>query len=162
MRPGETRYLYVFLMTLWISKKLDSMTFLCVDWFLSEPWIHILCVEAALLKVLRKSPVIPAVYLPGFGYCSACFHLQDIQLWGQMTDPIFEGPLWSSPVILQENVVSEEPLRELGCLRNLKQFHTYHPNGRTREDLNVLALDGEVKSKSDWVGAAESAALLPL
>ena len=115
-------YVCVFLMTLWTSKKLDSMTFICMDWFLSEPWIHIPCLEAALLKVLRKSPVIPALYLPGFGYCSACFYLQNIQLWGQMTDPIFEGPLWSSPVILQEKVASEEPFRELGCLGNSCNF----------------------------------------
>ena len=42
------------------------------------------------------------------------------------------------------------------------QFHTYLANGRTREQLRVLASDVEVKSKSEWTGTAESAALLPL
>lgn len=67
---GDQIYVCVFLMTLWTSKKLDSMTFLCMGWFLSEPWIHIPCVVAVLLKLLRKSAGIPALYLPSFGDCS--------------------------------------------------------------------------------------------
>lgn len=39
---------------------------------------------------------------------------------------------------------------------------TSHPNGRTREDLRLLASDGEVKFKRESGGTAENASLLPL
>jgi len=42
------------------------------------------------------------------------------------------------------------------------EFPTCYPNVRTVEELRVLASDGEVKSKSELVGAAESASLLLL
>ena len=75
-----------------------------MDWFLSEPWIYIPCVEAALLKVLRKSPVIPALYLPGFGYFSACFYLKEIQLWW-IDD---RSHLWGTFVIISGYLTGED------------------------------------------------------
>lgn len=43
-----------------------------------------------------------------------------------------------------------------------REFPTYHPNGRSREGLRLLASDGEVKFKRESGGTAESASLLPL
>ena len=42
------------------------------------------------------------------------------------------------------------------------EFPTYHPNGRSREGLRLLASDGEVKFKRESGRTAESASLLPL
>ena len=58
-------------------------------------------------------------------------------------------------------MVSEETVR-IRVTRELSEFPTYYLNVRTVEELRVLASDGEVKSKSEWVGAAESASLLLL
>ena len=46
--------------------------------------------------------------------------------------------------------------------RELMEFLTYHPNGRSREDLRLLASDGEVQFKRESGGTAESASLLSL
>ena len=42
------------------------------------------------------------------------------------------------------------------------EFPTYHPNGRSRDGLRLLASDGEVKFKRESGGTAESASLLLL
>lgn len=58
---------------------------------------------------------------------------------------------------LQEKMCSREPLR-VRVTRKFMEFPTHHPNQRTREELKVLASEGEVKSKSERGGSAERAA----
>lgn len=105
--------------------------------------------EAALLKFLRKGPDIPALYPPGFGYFLACFYLQEIQL-GWIDD---RSHLWGTFVIISSYLTGEDGIWgttwRVWVTRELMQFRIYHANGRTREELRVLASDVEVKSKSE-------------
>ena len=68
-----------------------------------------------------------------------------------MTDPTLEGPLWSSSYLTGGDGIWGTTYR-VWVTRELMESPTSHPNGRTREDLRLLASDGEVKFKRESGG----------
>ena len=112
MRIGRTRYTqYIFFMTWPSSRKLVSMTFL-INWFLLGAQVSHQMSGSCYPEASQKSPVISALCLSSFHYSSAWS--REFRCGRQMSDSIFGGSLWSSPIFCKRRCVLENHLESQG------------------------------------------------
>lgn len=113
MRPGETRYMYVFLMTIMNKQEADSMTFHVWTGSFQSLGFTFYVWKLLSWRFSVKKSCHPSCLSPWLWLLLSLLPLSGYSVVGTDDRSHLWRTLWSSPVILQEKVASEEPLRRV-------------------------------------------------